>query len=177
MNAQRPEFIRVIEIGDDFGRKARAPGGLPRDAAIKRAQEALIAVRPPLVEYVDEECRRLETTLLAARAGDGDYASLIAVAYEASQNVRDVAEPAGYSLTGFISGNLCTIIETAADADMQYPAAIIDCHCDALRLAHSPAFAGKTVAELPELSAGLSQTAQMTKALAARQSLRKAVNT
>jgi len=176
LNAQSPEFIRVIEIGDDFSRKARAPGGSPRDVAIKFAQEMLTSVRPPLVDYLGDECQRLEVTLLAARAGNGDYASLMAVAYEASQNIRDVAEPAGQSLIGFIASNLCTIIETAADADMQYPAAIIDCHCDALRLAQNPAFAGKTIGELPELSAGLAETAQMTKVLAARRLRQALVN-
>jgi len=177
LNAQAPGSVRVIEVSDDFGRKARASGGVPRDAAIKRALEMLISVRPPLADYVDDQCRRLETTLLAARARRGDYGALIAVAYAAAQNIRDVADPAGQSLAGFIAGNLCTVIETAADAGMEYPAAIIDCHCDALRLAHTPAFAGKTIKELPELSAGLAETAQMTKALAARHTHQPAVNT
>ncbi len=159
---------REIEVDDDFGRQARSPGALPRDDAIERAHAELTRLKPQLEEHVKLQCQQLEAALLAARARDEKHLVHIADAYAASLSIRDIADSIGHSLVGFIAANLCTIIETADAAHMDYPAAVIDCHCDALRLALSPPYLGKPLRELPELSAGLSQTVRITKAMAER---------
>jgi hypothetical protein len=170
MNGKPAAAFRIFDVDNAFGRKAGEPGGPPRQAAIDRAQRELMLMRPRLTEYMMGECRRLEAALSAARDGDADYASLVREAYAASQNVRDVAASIGFPLLGFIATNLCTVIETADEARMDYPAAVIDCHFDALRLARSDSYEAKQLAEVPELSGGLLQTVQLVKAMAARTS-------
>ena len=106
--------------------------------------------------------------LLAARERDEDYASFVADAYTASQNLRDVAGSVGYPLIGFVAANLCTIIETADAVQMQYPASVIDCFFEALRLVQGRDYVEKTPKDLPHLTAGLLQTVELTKAMAVR---------
>jgi hypothetical protein len=168
MTAESNGTHREIEVDDNFGRQARAPGALSRDDAIKRAHAELTRLKPQLEEHVKQQCRQLEAALLAARARDERFVSSIGEAYAASLSLREVADSIGHTLVGFIAANLCTIIETADAAHMDYPAAVIDCHCDALRLALSPLYQGKQLRELPELSAGLLQTVRITKAMAER---------
>ena len=124
--------------------------------------------RPRIEEYINAECQRLEKALLAARKRDENYASFIADAYTAGQNLRDVSGSVGHALIGFVATHLCTIIETADAVQMQYPAAVIDCFFDALRLVQGSEYAGKTPADLPHLTAGLLQTVELTKNMALR---------
>lgn len=159
---------REIEVDDNFGRQERAPGALSRDDAIKRAHVELTQLKPQLEQHVKLQCRQLEAALLAARARDEKHLVHIADAYAASLSLREIADSIGYTFVGFIAANLCTIIETADAAHMDYPAAVIDCHCDALRLTLSPPYQSKQLRELPELSAGLLQTVRITKAIAER---------
>ena len=105
---------------------------------------------------------------MAARLRDENYASFIADAYTAGQNLRDVSGSVGYPLIGFVATHLCTIIETADAAQMQYPASVIDCFFDALRLVQGSDYAGKTPADLPHLTAGLLQTVELTRSMAVR---------
>ena len=159
---------REIEVDDNFGRRARSPGALSRDEAINRAHAELTQLKPQLEEHVKLQCRQLEAALIAARALDGKHLVHIGDAYAASLSLREIAGTIGYTFVGFIAANLCAIIEAADAAHMDYPAAVIDCHCDALRLALSPPYQGKQLGDLPELSAGLSRTVTITKAMAER---------
>ena len=168
MNGKPAAAFRIFDVDNAFGRKASAPGGLSREAAIDRAQQELALIHARLTEYIMAECQRVEAILSAARAGDGDYASLVREAYAASQNLRDVAGSMGYPLLGFVATNLCTVIETVDEAHMDYPAAVIDCHLDAMRLARSDSYGAKEFAEVSELSGGLLQTVQLVKAMASR---------
>ncbi len=168
MNAVSNGTHREIEVDDDFGRQARSPGALSRDEAIKRAHVELTQLKPQLKEHIKQQCQQLEAALVAARSGDEKRLEHIGDAYAASLSLRDIANSIGYTLIGFIAANLCTIIETVEAAHMDYPAAVIDCHYDALRLALSPPYQGKQLRDLPELSAGLSQTVRITRARADR---------
>lgn len=168
MSAELNGTHREIEVDDNFGRQARAIGALSRDDAIKRAHAELMQLKPQLEEHVKSQGQRLETALLAARGRDEKHLSHMGDVYAASLGLREVADLIGYTVVGFIAGNLCTIIETADAAHMEYPAAVIDCHYDALRLALSDPYRGKQLRELPELSAGLLQTVRITKLMAAR---------
>jgi HPt (histidine-containing phosphotransfer) domain-containing protein len=159
---------REIEVDDNFGLQARSPGGLSRDDAIKRAHVELTQLKPQLEEHLKQQCQQLEAALLAARTHDEKHLAHIADAYAASLSLPEIADSIGYALVGFIAANLCTIIETADEARMDYPAAVIDCHCDALRLALSPSYLGKQLRDLPELAAGLSQTVRIAKVMAER---------
>jgi hypothetical protein len=141
---------------------------LSRQAAIDRAEVELARSRPRIEEYIKAECQRLEKALLAARLRNENYTSCIADAYTASQNLRDVSGSVGYPLIGFVATHLCTIIETADAAQMQYPASVIDCFFDALRLVQGSDYAGKTPADLPHLTAGLLQTVELTRSMAVR---------
>lgn len=146
----------------------RSPLALSRRAAIERAEAELARTRPGVEEYIKVECQRLEAALLAACKRDENYASFVADAYDAGQNLRDVAGSVGYSLIGFIAANLCTIIETADAVRMRYPAAVIGCFYDALRLVQGRDYAGKKPTDLPDLTAGLLQTVELTRVMAAR---------
>jgi hypothetical protein len=168
MNAKPRGSYREVRIEDKFGAHARSPAKLTREVAIKRAEAELAMIKPRIENYVKLECKRLENVLRAALARDANYTAHVHEAYQYSRNIRDVAGSIGYSLIGFIATNLCTIVEAADAAHMDYPAAVIDCHYDALRLAFSRAYFGKNLKDVPELSAGLLQTVQVAKVMAAR---------
>lgn len=151
---------RVYSIADQrFERQFRRPGGLSRAAAIKRAEAELERVRPELSNYIMTECQRLDAALSAAATGNDPQQ--IALAHECSQNLRDVAETMGYPLLGFVARSLCAVFEATRDGQLPYPADIITCHLDALRLAQQPAYRDKTSAQLQDLSAGLTRATQI----------------
>lgn len=153
---------------DRLERQARAAAKSARDAAIKRAEAELVMIKPGIVGHIKHECLRLEGALLAARAHHGDYRSCVSEAYRAGQNLRDVSEPMGFPLIGFVATNLCTIVETADEAAMDYPVAVLDCYLDALQLVQTPPYQTKQLKEIPELTAALLRAVQYTKVLAAR---------
>jgi len=157
-----------LREADRSDRQARAAAKAARDAAIRRAEAELALVKPRIVDHIKHECLRLEAALLAARARDGNYRTCVSEAYRAGQRLRDVAEPMGYPLVGFIATNLCTIVEAADEAIMDYPAAVLDCYLDALQLVQTAPYQAKTVNDIPELCAALLRAVQYTKALAAR---------
>ena len=148
-------------------RQAREAAKAARNAAIKRAEVELALVKPRIVDHIKHECRRLEAALLAARAQGSNYQSCVSEAYRAGQNLRDVADPMGYPLVGFIATNLCTIVETADEAHMRYPAAVLDCYLDALQLVQTAPYQGRQMSEFPELSTALLQAVRHIKSLAA----------
>jgi hypothetical protein len=152
---------KEYDVDHNFGRLARSPGGVSREAALQRAAAEVERLKPQVTEHIRQEFKRLEAALRSARSGDQPAA--IAEAYAASQNLRDVAESVGYSLIGLIATNLCTIFEAVETARIAYPAAIIDCHFKALHLSLSDPYHGKKPHEFPELSAGLAQLAQIAK--------------
>lgn len=159
---------RDTKEDDRLNRQARSAAKSARDAAIKRAEAELALVRPRIIDHIKHECLRLEAALLAARAHDGKYRAHVSEAYDAGQHLRDVADTMGYRLIGFIATNLCTIIETADEGGMDYPAAVLDCYLDALQLVQTAPYRDKRLADLPELSTALLQAVQYTKTLAVR---------
>jgi len=156
-----------FDVDHDFGRAARSPGGISRDAALARAAAEIERVKPQVSDHITQQCERLETALRSIGAGQRIEASSVAEAYAASQHLRDVAETVGYPLVGLIATNLCTIFEAVEAAHIDYPAAVIDCHYKALRLALSWPYWDKKPKELPELSAGLLQIAKIAQAMTA----------
>lgn len=159
---------REIKVDDEFGRKARSPGGLARDVALKRAAAELAQIKPRLEDYIRAEAEHLQAALLAARTRDGNFMANIRNAYAASRNIRDVAHSVGYPLAGFITANLCIVIETADAATGDYPAEVIDCHYEAFRLALSPGYLNSNPDQLPELSNGLLQIVKIAITVATR---------
>lgn len=158
---------REFEVDHDFGRQARSPGGLSRSAALARAAAEVERVKPQIVDHIRQECARLDAALQAIGTADPLDAAAVAEAYAASQQVRDVAESIGYPLVGLIAANLCTIFEAIETARIEYPAAVIDCHHKALRLALTRRYRDKQPQDLPELSSGLQQIANIARAVAA----------
>lgn len=157
---------REFEPDDQFGRTARSPGGIPRNAALARAAAEVEHVKPQVVEHLTYEFRRLEAALAAADAGD-DVAGAVTDAYASCQLLRDVAETVGYPLVGLIATNLCTIFETVQTVGIAYPQAVIDCHRNAMRLALTRRYKGMSSKDLPELSAGLQQIVQIARSMGA----------
>lgn len=157
---------REFEPDDSFSRSARAPGGLSRVAALARAAAEVDRVKPRIRQHIAQEFMRLEAALRAAR-GSTQVVASIDEAHEACRQIRDVAEPVGYPLVGLIATNLCTIFEAVETVQIAYPAAVIDCHFSAMRLALSRRYQSKKPIELPELSAGLLQIAQIAKSMTA----------
>jgi hypothetical protein len=154
---------KYVKVDDRFGRLARSAGGPSRVIAITRADTELAHVAPGVSQYIKIECKRLDTTLAAALAQDGNLSSFVAEAYVTSQHLRDVAESVGFSLVGFIATNLCTIFETMETARIEFPAAVVACHFNALRLAQSRDFEARDLKNFSDLSAGLLKTIQMIK--------------
>lgn len=151
-----------------LNRPSRSAAKSARNAAIKRAEAELALLKPHIVDHIKHETLRLETALLAARAHDDNFRLCVSEAYDAGQHLRDVADTMDYRLVGFIAASLCIIIETADDAGMDYPAAVLDCYLDALQLVQTAPYRDNQLADLPELCRALLQAVQYTKALAAR---------
>lgn len=168
MRHHAADTYRNTKRNDRLNRQARSAAKSARDAAIRRAEVELALVKPRIVDHIKHECLRLEAALLAARAHDRNYRSCVSEGYHAARHLRDVADTMGYRLVGFIATNLCTIIETADEAGMDYPAAVLDCYLDALQLVQTAPYRDKQVADLPELSLALLQAVQYTKTLAVR---------
>ncbi len=158
---------RELEVDHDFGRLARAPGGVSRDAALRRAALEVERVKPQVAAYITQECQRLDAALRAVIAADRIEPATAAEAYAASQQIRDIAGSVGYALVGLIAANLCFIFETAEAGPIGGVGAVIDCHHKALLLALSRPYRDKHPSDLPELSAGLLQIAKIAQAMAA----------
>lgn len=154
---------REFEVDDHFGRLARSPGGMSRNAALARAAAEIERVKPQIAEQIKEDCKRLEAALRAAGAAGGLDATSVSEAHAISQQLRDVAETVGYALVGLIASNLCIIFDALEAGRIDYPAAVIECHFSALRLALSRRYQNKSLKDLPELSAGLMQIVQIAK--------------
>lgn len=148
---------------------ASKPGGIPPSRALKNAQMELDRLKPQLNSYIKEECANLEAALSAAGVVGPHQRQSIDAAYEASMRLRDVAEPMGFLLVSFIAKNLCEIFEVAAEAEIEYPAAILECHFDALRLVQQRQYRNVQPQDLPELTGGLLRAVELVKG-AARQS-------
>jgi hypothetical protein len=158
---------KEFDVDHEYGRQARAPGGISRDAALLRAAAEIERVKPQVSDYIMQECHRLDAALHSANAEGHTDASSVAEAYASSQRLRDVAQTVGYPLLALIATNLCTIFEALEAAQVDYPAAVIECHHKALRLALSRRYRDKEPKDLPELSAGLWQIAKLAQAMRA----------
>jgi len=156
-----------VDLGERFARLATRPGGRPRKAAIQRAQDELVRIKPALSQLIVTGCRDLESALAAASSNDQNRAHYVQQAHAISESLRDAAGSLGFPFIGLIASNLCKIFETVNEADIPYPLDVVNCHTRALRLAQNNLSQPKMTADLEKLAAGLAQTVQLIENAAA----------
>ncbi len=156
---------RIFDVETDFQQKARQPGGVTRDKAIKRAQAEIDQRKPEFIDWLDRELQALHVVIRQAEENSGSP-TLIDQASSQARQLRDVGSTMGYDLVTFVADNLCDILE-AVRAGARYDNDIIDCHLDALALATQTPYKNLRADQLPELSEGLRRVFEHVKNSAA----------
>jgi hypothetical protein len=156
---------RIFDVETDFQQKARRPGGVTREKALKRAQAEIDQCKPEFIDWLDRELQALHVAIRQAEANTAALSLIDQASYHARQ-LRDVGSTMGYDLVTFVADNLCDILE-AVRAGARYDNDSVDCHLDALALATQAPYKNLRADQLPELSQGLRRVFEHLKSLVA----------
>jgi len=154
---------RIFDVETDFQQKARRPGGVTREKALKRAQAEIDQCKPEFIDWLDRELQALHVAVRQVEKNSGDP-SLIDQAFFRASQLRDVGSTMDYDLVTFVAGNLCDIME-AVRSGAQYDKDSVDCHLEALALATQIQYKNLRADQLPELSQGLRRVFERLKSL------------
>lgn len=158
-----------------FERMARRPGGLSEKEALANAQKELALLKPAVGQFVESECDKLLAALESASLEGAERNAKVAIADVCSRLIRDVAGAADFVLVGLVAKSLCELFELLVDSDIDYPAAVVNCHVDALRLARRPEYRGKEVDQFaPQLVDALGSAVERVRRSAAKRAAENA---
>jgi hypothetical protein len=145
--------VRVFPVETTFQKRARRPGGVPRDRAIKYAVARVEEVKPEFDDWLGKELGALADIVRQAQNGEAP-ANWIDKTNDHARQLRDVGTTMGSELLSYIAGSLCEILdEITAGAKCNIDS--ITCHVDALFLARQRPYWGLKPEQVPELTAGL----------------------
>ena len=167
MTTPKSPIASPADAAQSLEQLVRVPGGISRSRALQNARVELNRLKPQLTNYIKDECVNLEVALSAAGIAGPHQEASIRNARVASERLRDVAEPMGFLLIALVAKSLCDIFEAAEEAQIEYPQAVLDCHFDALRLVQQRRYRDLRPQDLPDLTKGLLQAAQLVKKAAA----------
>ena len=145
--------VKVFPVETTFQRQARRPGGVPRERAIKYAEDGVEEVKPGFDEWLGGELEALAEVVRKAQNNEAP-ADWIGEANQHGRHLRDVGTTMGSELLTYIAGSLCEILdEVGAGAPCNIDSIV--CHVDALFLARQRPYWGLKPEQVPELTAGL----------------------
>lgn len=145
--------VRIFPVETTFQKRARRPGGVPRDRAIKYAAARVDEAKPEFDDWLGKELEALADIVRKAQNGDAP-ADWIDETNRHARQLRDVGTTMGSELLSYIAGSLCEILdEITAGAKCNIDS--ITCHVDALFLARQRPYWGLKPEQVPELTAGL----------------------
>ncbi len=154
MSHRTLDKAREFFVDSRFQKMARRPGGIPREQALKNANENVDAFKPEFTAWLDDRLNKLFDAIPNPEATEFDKLEWIDAADIHSQQLADVAATMDYQFVSFVANNLCMIFE-ALKRGAEHNSTIVACHVDALRLARQQQYRGMRPEDLPELSDGL----------------------
>ena len=153
MAGTRKHDARLFAVETRFQKLAKHPGGIPRDAAIERAQSAIDDVKPEFDGWLDTELQELASLIKSAELGKADSAWI----ERANLHSRQLCDSAGtlqFELLSFIANSLCDVLDVI-QRDNHDNMESITCHMDALMLARQKSYRRLRPEQVPELTKGL----------------------
>jgi hypothetical protein len=144
---------REFHVETRFQTLARRPGGVPRDEAIKQADQQIERVKPQFDEWAEGAMQEFAALIEKAKSGTVD-SNWISEANMRGRQLRDSATTLGFELLAFIARSLCEILDSI-EAGSPCNIDSIVCHLDALVLARQPAYRRLKPDQVPELTRGL----------------------
>jgi hypothetical protein len=145
--------VREFHVETRYQTMARRKGGVPRDQAIKQAEQQIELLKPQFDDWLDGELQEFAALIKTAEAGAAE-AGWIAGANRRSHDLRDCASTLGFELLAFIANSLCEILD-AIEAGRPCNIDSIACHLDALTLARQGNYRYMKPEQVPELTEGL----------------------
>lgn len=136
-----------------FERLARRPGGISREEALGRAQNAVEELNTDFAGWIDEQYSELSAALADIASNPADKAAMER-AHLKSAYLRDVGATMGYILVTFVATTLCDVLD-AYIAGAPFDKNVTDCHMDAFLLARTDEYRNLRPEEVPELAKGL----------------------
>jgi hypothetical protein len=159
---------REFFVDTNFQKRARRPGGVPRDRALEHAQAQIDTMQADFGDWLTRELQNLDGALQDAERKP-DNKTAIDEAYANSCQLRDVGATMGFKLLSFVAGDLCEILDTIRNG-AAYDRDTIQCHVSALHLSRQGPYRNLGPEQVPELSNGL----QLASKLAGKDSSRPA---
>jgi chemotaxis protein histidine kinase CheA len=166
MSDQTNHNARIFPVKTRFHQMAQRPGGVPREAAIERAEQHIEDLKPDFADWLDRELDELARSIRRLADDPASEAVLDDINQRCDQ-LRGVGGTMGFELVTFIASNFCDVLE-AIKAGAPCDPSVIDCHMDALLLAKTPPYRNVRPDQVPEMTSGLRRVAELTKALAER---------
>ena len=155
-------------VDTEFQKKARRPGGAPRDVALTRAQAGIDEIQVDFEAWLDLELGELIELIQKPKSAAGRDTVWLEMVEIRCRHLRDVGTTMGFPLLTFVADNLREIFERLA-AGAVYRGHLIDCHVQALKLAMQEQYRNCRPEQLPELSDGLRHVAQFATVVKAEQ--------
>jgi len=150
---------RVFPVETSFQKRARQPGGIPRDKALEYAQSRVEEIRPDFEDWAGARLQALADVIEQAEAGNApddwiDSANLH------SRHLRDVGTTMGFELLSYIANSLCEVLDAMATG-AKYSMDTIICHRDALHLSWQQPYRDMKPDQVPDLISGLRRIADV----------------
>lgn len=152
-NKQGTPEATIFYADTRFERMARRPGGVSREEALERAQNAVEEMKTDFTDWIDEQYSELSASL-ADVVNDPSNKNALERAHEKCAYLRDVGSTMGYTLVTFVATTLCDVLD-AYIAGAPFDKDVTDCHMDAFLLARTDEYRHRRPEEVPELANGL----------------------
>ena len=154
MAGTRKHDARLFAVETRFQKLAKRPGGIPRDAAIERAQSAIDDVKPEFDGWLDTELQELASLIKSAELGKADSGRSRTRKGNQPSGGTAAPGPLQFELLSFIANSLCDVLDVI-QRDNRDNMESITCHMDALMLARQKSYRRLRPEQVPELTKGL----------------------
>lgn len=149
---------RIFFADTRFEKKARRPGGIPREQAVAAAQAELKELKGDFDEWIAQELGELTGLIRRGIAGE-EVSNWVDTAADQVRALGDVGTTMDFRLLTFVANSLHEVLEAIqGGAELYVP--LISCHVDALQLAHLKSYRNLRPDQVPELTNGLRQIAE-----------------
>lgn len=124
--------------------------GITYEQAMKNASAELDKLKAGFSGWLEIQIGRLRRSAERAGAAPDNTAGIDAL-YRNSSEIRDVAAPMGFPLTGFVADYLCKIVDLTRQEAIAYPGEIVQCYIDAIVLTAQAGYRGSRPSDQQEL--------------------------
>jgi hypothetical protein len=149
---KHPE-AHLFYVDTRFEKRARRPGGIPREKAIEMAQARIEEIRPGFDVWLDQKLQELSKIIRSAQENPAEP-EWVDTAFFLAHQMRNVGTTMGYELLTYVADSLCEVFdEENFDSERNMNSVI--CHLDALLLSRQEQYRHLRPEQVPELSIGL----------------------